>query len=77
MARFEKTRADDELELEVLHLRENKKLKMAVVRERCRVSTGFISGLQNRVRKNAARHPCQCRRKANRDGGMRQRWWSS
>ena len=74
---LKKTRAEDLLELEVLHLRENKRWPGAEVMAELGVTRGFISGLQNRVRKATARHPCKCRRKANRDCGMRQRWWQS
>lgn len=70
-------RAEDLLELEVLHLRECENLPGAEVMASLGVTRGFISGVQNRVRKSIAEHPCKCRRKANRDGGMRQRWWAA
>ncbi|NIZ63304.1 hypothetical protein DL239_20255 [Sedimentitalea sp. CY04] len=71
------TREDDLLELEVLHLRENKGLQGGDVMARLGVTRGFISGVQSRVRKATAANPCECKRKANRDCGMRQRWWAS
>jgi len=74
---IKKTRSEDLLDLEVLHLRENKGLPGAEVMARLGVTQGYISGVQNRVRKSVAAHPCQCKRKANRDCGMRQRWWRS
>jgi hypothetical protein len=74
---IKRTRDEDLLELETLFLRENKGMSGAEVMDRLGVTRGFISGLQSRVRKAVAAHPCRCRRKANRDCGMGQRWWQS
>lgn len=74
---IKRTRIEDELELQVLDLRQNKELPGGVVMAQLGVSRGFISGLESRVRKAVDAHPCKCRRKANRDGGMRQRWWAA
>lgn len=74
---LKRTRVEDLIELEVLYLRENKGMAGAEVMARLGVTRGYISGVQSRVRKAVAANPCKCRRKANRDCGMRQRWWAS
>lgn len=72
------SRADDLQDLKILHLLDNEGLTGTVVAERIHDMTrSGILAVRNRVNAEHDKHPCACRRKANRDGGMPSRWWAA
>lgn len=72
MARSDWT--DEEI-LTILHLRDVDRMKTPDIGRRFGVSRSTILGLLHRVKKAADAVPCKCRKKANKDGGMKPRWW--
>lgn len=76
------SRADDIAALEILHARENLGLTMKADAAHASAATGRnISrnqaiGIVGRVNEAVTRQADRCRRKANRDGGMPERWWA-
>lgn len=72
----EQTRADDITDLRILHMLDVEQLTGADVAERTGRSRNAILGLRHRVRQTEKEHPCRCRKKANRDGGMKPKWWA-
>lgn len=71
-----KTRADDLKVLEIMHGREVLGLSMRDAAARVGVSRNTAIGLVKRVNEAVDAISCECRRKANRDGGMPKRWWA-
>lgn len=70
------SREDDERVLEALHAHEVEGLSSAKAGKRAGMSRAAVCGIVKRVRAEADKHPCRCRRKANRDGGMPAKWWA-
>ncbi|WP_146592222.1 hypothetical protein [Puniceibacterium confluentis] len=69
-------RADDLRNLEILHLLNVEQQSSGAVAKRMGLSRNAVLGVQFRTSEQCAKHPCACRRKANRDGGMPARWWA-
>lgn len=69
-------REKDLLHLEALHRIENEGQTNDAVGKALNLSRGAMAGIRYRMRQEAAKAVCKCRRKANRDGGMPERWWA-
>lgn len=67
------TRADDQALLNMLDLRHNEGLDLAVVIERTGMSRGSVCGSLKRIRDSEL--PCECRKMKNKNGGMSRFWW--
>jgi transposase len=70
------SRAADELLLKILDLTDHEGLSCKQIAARFGLSKGAVIGLIHRVR-NAPVGRCRCRRRANRDGGIKRRWWAA
>ncbi|MCD1621078.1 hypothetical protein K7H20_23870 [Salipiger manganoxidans] len=68
------TRADDLRLLEMLHLRDVEQWTASQIAERFDMTRSAVLGQMFRIDK-VQPLDCLCRRKANRDGGMKPRWW--
>ncbi|MBU3262086.1 hypothetical protein KPG71_18855 [Roseovarius sp. PS-C2] len=71
------TRQDDIRLLNILHMKDVEGMTCAAIGECMGGSKSSIIGAVNRVNKDADKHGCKCRKKANRDGGMKPKWWAS
>lgn len=74
MAR-EFTREEDLAVLEVIDAASKGEKRRDII-SRLGVTRGQISGTMSRFRETAD-IPCKCRRRANKNGGMADRWWAA
>ena len=68
------TRAGDLRFLEMLDVVVTQ--RSSVAQGRYGLTRGQVAGLRTRYSRPDPKNPDQCRRKANRDGGMLPRWWA-
>lgn len=76
MADLSKRDWTDEEILTILHLREVDGMKTPDIGRKYGKGRGAILGLIARVNAATDKIPCKCRKKANKDGGMKPRWWA-
>ena len=70
------TRADDERVLAILDMYEGDGVADSIVARKFGITRSVIRGLIHRTLQDTkAVHPCRCRKKANKDGGMKRGWW--
>lgn len=71
-------RRDDERILRILHLLDVARAGPDFVGHEYDLTRGQIAGMRNRTTGAAAiaRHPCECKRPENMDGGMPAKWWA-
>lgn len=73
-----RARRDDERILMILHLLDVERAGPDAVGRESGKSRGQIAGMRNRATGAAAiaRHPCECKKRENKDGGMPAKWWA-
>ncbi len=69
------SRLDDEVALQILHLRDTTDLTAEHIGRRVGKTRSAVLGIVKRIRDEPIA-PCECLRPENRDGGMPPRWWS-
>jgi len=68
-------RLNDEMVLNVLHLRATTDLTAVEVGQRVGRTRGSVLGMEKRIR-DAGVQPCHCVRPENKDGRMPAKWWA-
>lgn len=70
------SREEDERVLEVLDLWDSGDMKVVEIRRIYRLTNSAIQGLVGRcLRTPDRKHPCQCVKLENKDGGQPRGWW--
>ena len=67
-------RASDDLVLHMLDLSDGDKLTAKQIAERVGITRNAVIGTLYRIR-NEPDLPCKCKKNANKNGGMKRRWW--
>lgn len=74
MRRTVHTRADDEILLQMLDMRDGDNIGMTLIGRHFGVSKSTVAGRFHRVRHDEVTD-CTCRNPTNKDGGMGRGWW--